>query len=74
MLVTMSITVRGKILPTGVNELPLFEPRGVLVQGGYWEAREKGQWTDIPDIYGPGGEPKGQDKAQNGTMHCYVVG
>jgi len=24
-------------------------------RGGYWEARERGIWTEIPDIYGGGG-------------------
>jgi hypothetical protein len=31
-------------------------------KGGYWEAREAGDWSMCRDIYGPG--PKGQPPAE----------
>lgn len=37
-------------------------------KGGYWEARETGKWTDIPDLYGPGGEVAQKGGDTRGSM------
>lgn len=37
-------------------------------KGGYWEARQAGHWSGIPDLYGPGGEPTDKDSKTRGSM------
>ena len=45
------------------DELPRWRYRG-----GYWEARESGSFTDVLDLYGPGGEVKEKDAKARGSL------
>lgn len=45
------------------GELPRWRYRG-----GYWEEREAGSFTDILDLYGPGGELGDKDAKARGSL------
>ena len=42
-------------------------------KGGYWESREAGRWEGIPDLYGPGGEPKDKAAKVRGSLRAREV-